>query len=408
MKIKSVCEQTGLTSRTVRLYIEEELISPKFSENYLGRRSYDFSDGDVEELKDIATLRSFGFSIAEIKRIIESSENSTEIIADLCKRKDRLITEEQQMIGVLSALDCGKCYSIREIANALNSAPEKRDLPDDDTMSKLMYYMKNPKKIARAALRVFDYLLLAVSMAFQLYYPCGLLFEWKFPRVNDWKMFFIVYSILLLPVFIILSVLIITKLKSKRVMKGIGVLAFAVVIVLFVPTMVSGLFTPFESYTDSFCNYRVSENELIEAHPFLNELFPKLRTSETDILENDPNAVYHYRRRATLDYTTEIMAEWKLDNEKFTEEVERIGRLFDAFEYYEGDDAYYTYTTVERGGYKCLIRYYGNGTVPFEVGETDYAYYIFAYNEETKKVRYIYNYSGENGFIKPFIIDLDW
>ena len=39
MKIKAVCEATGLTDRTVRYYIEEELISPVYTENYLGRKT---------------------------------------------------------------------------------------------------------------------------------------------------------------------------------------------------------------------------------------------------------------------------------------------------------------------------------------------------------------------------------
>lgn len=42
MKIKAVCEETGLTDRAVRYYIDEGLIRPEFTENYIGRRSYDF------------------------------------------------------------------------------------------------------------------------------------------------------------------------------------------------------------------------------------------------------------------------------------------------------------------------------------------------------------------------------
>lgn len=34
MKIKAVCEATGLTDRTVRYYIEEGLIAPFYTENY--------------------------------------------------------------------------------------------------------------------------------------------------------------------------------------------------------------------------------------------------------------------------------------------------------------------------------------------------------------------------------------
>ena len=43
LKIKAVCDLTGLTARTVRVYIDEQLIAPEFTENYLGRRSFEFS-----------------------------------------------------------------------------------------------------------------------------------------------------------------------------------------------------------------------------------------------------------------------------------------------------------------------------------------------------------------------------
>ena len=36
VKIKAVSELTGLTTRTIRVYIDEKLIAPKFTENYLG------------------------------------------------------------------------------------------------------------------------------------------------------------------------------------------------------------------------------------------------------------------------------------------------------------------------------------------------------------------------------------
>ena len=68
MKMKAVCEATGLTDRTVRYYIDENLISPLYTENYLGRKTFDFSDADIQQLKDIAVLRKFGFSIGEIRQ----------------------------------------------------------------------------------------------------------------------------------------------------------------------------------------------------------------------------------------------------------------------------------------------------------------------------------------------------
>ena len=63
MKIKHVMEKTGLTDRAIRLYIENELVKPEYDESYNGRKSIDFSENDVEQLKNIALLRKADFSI---------------------------------------------------------------------------------------------------------------------------------------------------------------------------------------------------------------------------------------------------------------------------------------------------------------------------------------------------------
>lgn len=63
MKIKHVMEKTGLTDRAIRLYIENDLVKPECDENYNGRKSIDFSENDVEQLKNIALLRKADFSI---------------------------------------------------------------------------------------------------------------------------------------------------------------------------------------------------------------------------------------------------------------------------------------------------------------------------------------------------------
>ena len=60
MKIKQVCQITDLTDRAIRYYIEEELIFPDYTENYLGRRTFDFCEGDIKMLNNIAILRKFG------------------------------------------------------------------------------------------------------------------------------------------------------------------------------------------------------------------------------------------------------------------------------------------------------------------------------------------------------------
>lgn len=82
MKIKDVCNETKLTDKSVRFYIESGLINPEYSENYAGRRNYSFSENDVEALKKIALLRQYNFSINEIKQILSDSENINSVLAN--------------------------------------------------------------------------------------------------------------------------------------------------------------------------------------------------------------------------------------------------------------------------------------------------------------------------------------
>ncbi len=112
MKIKAVCEATELTDRTIRYYIEEELISPVYTENYLGRKTFDFSESDIQKLNDIAVLRKFGFSIAEIKEMIQNPERIVQIIEDLQCRKKSLIDQENKLLQVLLRLDINATYSL--------------------------------------------------------------------------------------------------------------------------------------------------------------------------------------------------------------------------------------------------------------------------------------------------------
>ena len=98
MKIKTVCELTELTDRTIRYYIEEQLISPSYTENYLGRKSFDFSKSDIQQLQDIAILRKFGFSIAEIKKMLSAPSQIIPIVKELQQRKQNTINEENSLL----------------------------------------------------------------------------------------------------------------------------------------------------------------------------------------------------------------------------------------------------------------------------------------------------------------------
>ena len=48
MKIKEVCEKTGVTDKAIRTYIKNGLVFPDYEENYPGRKKFDFSEADIE------------------------------------------------------------------------------------------------------------------------------------------------------------------------------------------------------------------------------------------------------------------------------------------------------------------------------------------------------------------------
>lgn len=64
--MKSLCEITGLTRKTILYYEEQGFLSPGKTRSN-GRDYRD--DSDAKKLVGVSTLRKCGFSIEEIKRI---------------------------------------------------------------------------------------------------------------------------------------------------------------------------------------------------------------------------------------------------------------------------------------------------------------------------------------------------
>ena len=120
MKIKEICQKTGLTDRTVRYYIEEGLISPFYTENYLGRKSFDFSEEDLKRLKNIATLRAFGFSVEEIKELSLGESDSARIIETVKRRTEECLEESRQRFNTLSMIDTSAQEDLSSLAEKLS------------------------------------------------------------------------------------------------------------------------------------------------------------------------------------------------------------------------------------------------------------------------------------------------
>lgn len=396
MKIKAVCDLTGLTARTVRVYIDEQLIAPKFTENYLGRRSFEFSQSDIAALQNIATLRKYGFSIDEIRNILLDSQTSIAIIENVKQRTQIQADEYRERLKALSRVESLKAYSVEELSEILLQGETELELPVE-------LPKRNAKRIVKSAV-----IFLIVWLPFVLVLG-GIINDvttYAYPKISITNV--ILTLLTLIPS---VSILVITKLKPniKRTVKRI-VLCLCVVAIPFSLVMPYGIVT--RSETTDFRNYRDFDPDcLATRNKVFNEVFPMWPHYFENVKNEDGeweaiylDAKYYYRFFYGMDYTYDIYAEWPLEADKFGEEVQRVKGVFGKA---IADNTYgYKFVEIEKGEYTCLILY--SGDEPFQKATNNYQYLIFAYSETTNSVRYIYCDSLENGVDQPYYLQLDW
>lgn len=134
MRMKEVCERTGLTDRAVRLYIENGLLSPVEESSYTGRKSIQFSETDVEILDAVATLRKADFSIADI-RDMQLYPDRTHTILQMHKQKiTGDIQNKQRILQMLEEIDNdNSSLPYTEIAGLLRQSASRNHLPKEDS-----------------------------------------------------------------------------------------------------------------------------------------------------------------------------------------------------------------------------------------------------------------------------------
>ena len=396
MKIKAVCDLTGLTARTVRVYIDEQLIAPKFTENYLGRRSFEFSQSDIATLQNIATLRKYGFSIDEIRNILLDSQTSIAIIENVKQRTQIQADEYRERLKALARVEAQKAYSVEELSEILLQGEAEIQFPVE--LPKL-----NVKRIVKSAV-----IFLIVWLPFVLVFG-GIINDittYAYPKISITNVILTLFT--LIPS---ISILVITKLKPniKRTVKWI-ILCLCVVAIPFSFIMPYGIVT--RSETTDFRYYRDFDPDcLATRNKVFNEVFPTWPHYFENVKNEDGeweavylDAKYYYQFFYGMDYTYDIYAEWPLEADKFGEEVQRVKGVFGKA---IADNTYgYKFVEIEKGEYTCLILY--SGDEPFQKATNNYQYLIFAYSETTNSVRYIYCDSLENGVDQPYYLQLDW
>ncbi len=371
-------------------------------------------------LKDIAVLRKFGFAIPEIKQVQENPWDSIAIVQNLRERKRATIDSEQEMLTALSALEEGKAYTVAELARLLSAPVKKVALPAADKKRNWKHFTKMMIRgalIGIIALLPLFWVLHGVWDALRFYhYP---LIEIKGILIS------------LLAVLPIVLVIIDVKDKSSKI-------PFSVIKVLVPLCCMCSLYLHLlnnqwsriivASKTEDFANYRVFDTNChAYQDKFFQELFPLFDTPfSAEYTDNgvsftveEPTDYYYYYSENN-GYVHDITAEWRLEKHDFHIEIARIKRVFEKDEGKNPETNNRRYVTFQKGDYTCIVRYYMPSLRDEEFSEIELEYlfdsekypeecYMFAYNEQTQTVRYVYYWNYLNTIhVSPHYLTLDW
>ncbi len=394
MRIKTVCEATGLTDRTIRYYIEEEILFPRYTENYLGRRTFDFSPEDIADLRNIAVLRKFGYSVAEIRQMLRDPAAIAAVTTALRVRKESTLAEEGLLLERLSQTDFRVSSTVPELAAFLSAPVEQTPQPQESApFSPLRLLVRTGPALLRAGLIWLPLLLAAWGGVISLR-------SYAYPQLD--KAVLVLLLLLLTPS--------VAALLSRRTSTDIR-RTLLVLCALSIPFSLLSLGLFPHSVTRDFRDYRKLDAQCIaNRDSFFQALFPAWPHYFANEQQPDGSfetvwldAHYYYHYFDGFDYTYDIYAEWPLEQSEFDREVTRVQALF--AERAARNDSYHL-ETRQKGSYQCLIYY--DGDAPFTQATTNYTYYIFAYDEAALRVRYIHCHSLENGADQPYYLSLQW
>lgn len=124
MRINEVCKATNLTDKAVRFYINNGIINPEYTENYTGRKNYNFSNDDVELLKKVAVLRQFDFSIKDIKAVIDDSSQITSVLENHISQIKESTNQSASILSGLLNASVTKINTVDDLYLALSEAKE--------------------------------------------------------------------------------------------------------------------------------------------------------------------------------------------------------------------------------------------------------------------------------------------
>ena len=398
MKMKDVIQQTDLTDRAIRLYMENGLISPACSENYTGRKNIEFSYENVEALKNVATLRKAGFSINEIKILKQGPVPCRKTIEEFIEKTTAKIESDKAVVEKLEAVVSEDNLSIELICESLNSATEKKEIPESDIKLSLAEKIEKYFFILVSAA---GFMWLAIALGIQIFILASSKMKFIIPETE----FYIKWATLIYITFVSVFLLYKYKINKKAAPSKKRTIISIILCILLIPigftsylyNFLSLLDIDIRSETHNIKNYLLIDDRLETFSDDINEFFPsKLQTTD----ESDAKYFYRYQKVISNDRDLTIYLQRELDEKELEAEVEKYQNL------------------KPIGSSSVITKNIKNWTVIYycEKGETPddfyggYMYKIFAYNKYGT-VRYImeYNAGSPTGlYTAPYHMELTW
>ena len=403
MKMKDVIQQTNLTDRAIRLYIENGLVSPSCSENYAGRKNIEFSAEDVEALKNVATLRKAGFSINEIKLLKEGSVPCRKTVEAFIEKTTDKIESDKAVVEKLEAVVSDENLTIETICESLNSATEEKEIPESDIKLSLA---EKIEKYFFILVSVAGFLWLAVALAIQIF----ILVSSKMQFIVPEKEFYIKWSTLIYIAFVSLFLLYKYKISKKTSPSKKRAIISVILCILLIPVGFASYIYNFFSFLDidirsethKLQNYLVIDDSMEVFRDDINEFFPSELSIDENTLTFNADRKYFYRYQKVISNDTDltIYLQRELEEKELEAEVEKYKSLKPL-----GSSSVSTKNIKNW----TLIYYCEKGETPDDF-YGGYMYKIFAYNKYGT-VRYImeYNAGSPTGlYTVPYHMELAW
>lgn len=402
MKIKEVIKKTELTDRAIRLYIDEGLVKPNIEESYSGRKNIDFSDDDVKRLNNVALLRKAGFSIADIKSIIENNGTAKEIIKKFIEQTEQTIKQNTLVVEKLKSISFDEEISLETICNSLSDTVKETAVPKEDL---------KPTPTSEA-IRKFC---LGFGIFGMVVSVCGMVAFIILCKICfiqlDLKQFISVSWPAISTIIVMFALtLAITLLNRKsRLQKKkykTKTITSSVLILIIIPLSICSFFL---CVFTSFFNYSLTYD--IDDYLVLDSWIDEDFGTEIDAVFPDevPHSAienpdryfdigipittkYYYKHTYVLDPDFDLIAEWILPKEEYELAKKEITASVKH--------------TEKRGDW--MLNYYADTQEPELWEDAHYWFLIFAYNDNTRQVRYIAAYAIDSFPEGPYYLSLDW